>query len=138
MSNFKVLNSLVCDEVRREMTGKDIIIGAYGSGITVPNFPILVALAMWCQILPLKAGQLILEIMWKVADQKPIMGRLSATINVPEDPFAMFAPSVPLEIHAEGNIEIYFRELGEEDWILVQRKVVQLARRLDGHTSSQT
>ena len=36
---FEFRAFLVCDDVRREISGKEILIGVYGDGLVVPSFP---------------------------------------------------------------------------------------------------
>ncbi len=49
MAKLTVKQFIVCDDVRREATGKEILIGVYGSGISVPSFPVQIALSFWMQ-----------------------------------------------------------------------------------------
>jgi hypothetical protein len=46
---FEVVNALVCEDVRREVNGKEILIGVYGNSILVPSFPIDLNLMFWFQ-----------------------------------------------------------------------------------------
>jgi len=41
------LQSVVCDEVRKEVTGKEILIGVYGDDIIVGAFPATLLLSLW-------------------------------------------------------------------------------------------
>jgi hypothetical protein len=40
-----VKHVVVCDDIRREDNGKEILIGVYSGGIIVPQFPVPLALA---------------------------------------------------------------------------------------------
>jgi hypothetical protein len=40
---FVILSFLVCDDIRREYTGKDILIGVYNNVIIFPTFPVPVS-----------------------------------------------------------------------------------------------
>lgn len=40
---------VICDQVRREQSGKDLIIGAYGGDIFVPSFPAAITLSLWIE-----------------------------------------------------------------------------------------
>jgi hypothetical protein len=46
---LKVLQVVVCDEIRREITGKDFLIGVYSAGVVVPSFPAQLVLSFWIQ-----------------------------------------------------------------------------------------
>lgn len=39
MGNYQVKSVLVCDDIRKEVNGKDILIGVYADSIIFPNFP---------------------------------------------------------------------------------------------------
>ena len=49
MKHITVLYTLVCDDVRREDNGKEIIIGVYSSDIRVSRFPANMRLVFWMQ-----------------------------------------------------------------------------------------
>jgi hypothetical protein len=49
VDRLTVKQFIVCDDVRREASGKEILIGVYGSGITVATFPAQLGLAFWMQ-----------------------------------------------------------------------------------------
>ena len=42
--------ALLCDDVRREVTGKDIIIGVYGEEITTPNLPVVLVFNLFMRV----------------------------------------------------------------------------------------
>ncbi|MFT8444880.1 DUF6941 family protein, partial [Acetobacter orientalis] len=47
---FKVISAVVCDEVRREASGKETLIGV-SSGLIRPNsFPCVLRLSFWIQV----------------------------------------------------------------------------------------
>jgi hypothetical protein len=56
--------AIICDDVRREDTGKMIIIGAYGRDIGVSSFPVNIALAAALSFSIDKAGTIPLEVKW--------------------------------------------------------------------------
>src|SRR2546426_965311 len=46
---LKIKNAVVCDDIRREDNGKELLIGVYSGGIVVPQFPAPLVLAYWVQ-----------------------------------------------------------------------------------------
>src|SRR6266436_9523709 len=46
----RLLNVLICDDVRREVTGKEIIIGVYGDEMMVPSLPVSLNLSLWIRV----------------------------------------------------------------------------------------
>ena len=57
--HFQVDYALLCEAVRKEIMGKDIIIGAVPDGLMVPQFPAVVPCCFWVvtQVSKLPAGQ---------------------------------------------------------------------------------
>jgi hypothetical protein len=47
---------IFCDDVRREITNKDILIGVYGTEIVVVGFPHTVTLAIYLEYFPRRTG----------------------------------------------------------------------------------
>jgi hypothetical protein len=54
---LEVKYAIVCDDIRTEDNGKDIIIGVYNDKILVRSFPAALALSLWLHILPTKVGE---------------------------------------------------------------------------------
>lgn len=54
--DFAIKTALVCDDIRREDNGKQILIGVYNDKILVPQFPAPLALSFWIQGMPSGAG----------------------------------------------------------------------------------
>lgn len=48
---------LVCDDIRREDNGKELIIGLYSRDIVALKFPINMLVAFWIQYVPLVVGE---------------------------------------------------------------------------------
>jgi hypothetical protein len=50
---------IVCDDIRREDNGKEILIGVYSAGIVAPQFPVALALSFWMQFVASSAANLL-------------------------------------------------------------------------------
>jgi hypothetical protein len=52
VSNDKLtfITAVVCDDIRREDSGKELLIGVYSSEIIVPTVPIILVLSFWIPI----------------------------------------------------------------------------------------
>jgi len=81
--------TLMCDEVRQEVSGKFIVIGLYTPGITVPQFPIVLPVLTFficlesdrpeqlqfsTRLVNLETGQLLVQGMGAIAFQRPGIG----------------------------------------------------------------
>lgn len=47
---LQVISAIICDDVRREINGKDILIGVFGSGMKIGAIPSLVSLSFWLEL----------------------------------------------------------------------------------------
>jgi hypothetical protein len=47
---MKIVSTIVCDDIRREINGKDILIGVYSGDIAVPQVPFQLQLAFWVEV----------------------------------------------------------------------------------------
>lgn len=46
----KITSIIICDDVRREINNKEILIGVYSGSITVPSYPATLRLALWIEM----------------------------------------------------------------------------------------
>ncbi len=119
--NFTVGNVIVCDDVRREMTGKDILIGVYPDGINAAQIPGVITLAFWAELIPTATGTLDVELQIELPDAtKPV--KVSLTANIEQIArFPAIIPPFPYSITTEGHVKLLARTLGADDWIEIKR-----------------
>ena len=111
--SFTVKFAVVCDEIRREDSGKFIFIGVYGESIIVPDFPFAMTLAFWIVVIPHKEGEILCH--WKLKHDK--FGDLSMTdgklsINKIEKESTISLRRVPVQLPEEGILTLQVRESG--------------------------
>jgi hypothetical protein len=58
------VQALLCDDVRHEFNGKQIIIGVYGDNILVPSLPTSITLCLWMRFKAPSAGAYVID--WSV------------------------------------------------------------------------
>lgn len=56
MADLQVTAVVVCDDIRKEVTGKDILIGVYSGDILVPDLPMVINAAFWIELGPNQPG----------------------------------------------------------------------------------
>ncbi len=110
---LSVKHVIVCDEIRREDSGKYILIGVYSDNITVPRFPFDMTLAFWISAVPHKEGEIVCQ--WRLRHDK--VGDLSMSegkIAVIEKEKASIMPlrRVPVQLPQEGILSLQLREKG--------------------------
>lgn len=112
---FVFKNVVFCDDVRPEITGQDVIIGAYGGGLIVRQLPTLFQFCVWITMSAKTVGRHLLEIDI-LGPSNVRIGGMSTNITVAnEDNNASFTVGrITTELQQEGNISICVRtESGE-------------------------
>ena len=126
----KILQVIVCDDVRREVTGKDIIIGVYGREILTPNFPLSVPLTLWVRYMRTATGSFSADFRVVGEAGNAITPPLKFTLGI--DDVNSYASAVfqgiPLQFQAPGKV-LFQWKLENGDWtdlaelIAIQREV---------------
>lgn len=118
---------ILCDDVRREDNGKDILIGVYTGDVLVPKFPISMSICLW--LLMKTKGMGDFERSVRVLDPAGKIiaaGQFRATIGEKEEGFASFAlTKMPLNIQSTGEIKFQWKSPGGR-WKTLLTKNVQI------------
>lgn len=114
---FEIVNALVCEDVRREVNGKEILIGVYGNAIVVPSFPVDLNLMFWFQA---RAPQGDHELRLRIANMSDAVF-LEASMNAHvEAPDELASLAVGTVIQAQGETAIRFQGRGSDsDWTTI-------------------
>ena len=113
--HLEFLYVLVCDDIRREDNGKEIIIGVYSSGILVRSFPADLSLAFSIQFRADKTGDVRLEARVLGPRGTPLIGmQLGVSIQQPSLG-SLVVPAIPVQIKETGNILVQMKQ-DVEDW----------------------
>ncbi len=129
---IKISTVLLCDDARREDTGKDILIGVYCGDVIVGELPTNIIVCLWLLIETRTSGKVDKEIrIINPVDQPILSGKLSATINTDEKGYASFMlPRLLLAIEKEGIIKFQWRS-PKGRWSTILTKNVRLSRETD-------
>jgi hypothetical protein len=121
--SFTVGAVVFCDDVRKEVSNKEIIIGAYGGGIVVPMFPVTIPLAVWMEITPKKLGHSELDIRLKFPGN-PTEFRMRVVLEAPNttDTTTFFTPTLQAFVGEAGNIELSVKDTESEEWTVIKAK----------------
>jgi hypothetical protein len=113
---------IFCDDIRKEITNKDILIGVYAGDIVVPSFPTPLALALWIEIDPKEVGTR--ELIFRVIAGKAEPFQFGIGIEtITLGAASLLIPPIPTPMDSEGEITLEIRD-GEE-WRLLKRKRVK-------------
>lgn len=126
MSEFKIGYVLLCDDVRKEVSGKDILIGVYTKVINLHQLPAMVNLSAWIEVIPTKKGNLALEVKFEVpGDLPPYIIGVVLGVEDEKNSLAFATPVTGFPIQKGGQIRVLVRAQGAQKWNVVKRINVQ-------------
>lgn len=112
---LEIITSVVCDDIRREDTGKDILIGVYSGDILVPRFPANINLAVWLHVRPSKAGEAKFDFrLVGPHDVQFVQGHGEVTFGA-VGPGSISLAGLPAPVQVPGELRLLFRQ-GNEEW----------------------
>jgi hypothetical protein len=115
-------NVVFCDDIRREVSGKEILIGAYSGDIVVPSVPSVLQIAMWVQVRAVGVGMSRGRI--KVTDPAGnTAGQSSFDFHVGESTFALAFPALPISVTLPGPIKLYWASEGDEMTMIGEKNI---------------
>lgn len=114
---------LVCDDVRREDNGKEILIGVYSSDIRVAHFPTSLRLVFWMQIIVTTEGRVRFE--FRIIGPNEVqLASAGVELEVPPQAGAMgtipLGP-IPLQVQSAGNLRLEIRDRPDGRWTELKR-----------------
>ena len=123
---LKPLSALVCDEVRREINGKDIIIGAYGGDVLIDNFPVSLSLSLWISSETSGTGDIRADIR-VVNREKKVLVELKGIMNAGGryHRSSLFTPKIRFDVDKSTELRFQLR-VEEGRWKTVVSRNVRL------------
>jgi hypothetical protein len=132
---IKILTSIVADDIRREISGKEIIIGAYLAKMIVPNVGenagLVIAISIIVEAREVGSHNIYLRVLGPAQESST---EIMATINV-EETFvahqinAISLSGIPVPLQSEGFLRVQVRQTQSEAWETV--RVVQVVKNPD-------
>lgn len=71
---YKVMSALVCEDARKDLNHKDILIGVYSGNITVKSFPATMSIVVWMNLLVEGFGKRAIDVRIIGPRKKPLIG----------------------------------------------------------------
>ena len=127
MPDFSVNAVVFCDDVRKETSNKDILIGAYGGPIVVPAFPVSIPVAIWFEFTLEGSSALELDIKIKLPGI-PNDGMMRLNLDAPSwyETISVSTPQLMCPIAEAGTIAVFVKKSKDAEWRLVKtKKVIQ-------------
>lgn len=117
-------NVILCDDVRREVTGKDIIIGVYGGKVAVGAYPAMISAAIWIELEVDRIGRIDGEVQIATPSGNPPVSVVFQIDATELGPSPLAVGGLPIVLEHDGEITISLREPGG-NFEVIKRKVVQ-------------
>lgn len=120
--------AIVCDDIRREDNGKQILIGIYTGDIIVSAFPTNLNLSFWLHLAVEKPGIAKVEVQMLLGPGETQIFRAQSSLETKEpDPFTVLAfGGIGLAATHEGYISLQWRQVGD-DWQEINRTRIRTA-----------
>lgn len=123
---LKLSAALLCDEIRKEIGNKEILLGVYAGSILVQKLPVTLGLSLWILAQTSGKGELKLEFRAFGPDKDELF-HVNGTSHFIEsdEPSSFPLPRIPIEIEEEGWLEFQWK-VGKARWKTVLKKRVRL------------
>lgn len=112
---------LVCDDIRKEVTNKETIIGVYSGDIVVPSFPSWFNSSLWIELFAQGPGTFDLKFRVGLTGKKPI--EIGAKVTIGKSGNASI-PLVGMQLQADQPSELIIECTLDKEWKIIKRKAV--------------
>jgi hypothetical protein len=112
---------VVCDDIRKEVTGKEILIGVYSGEIVLPSFPNWFPASLWIEVDTPEVGKYDVSLRIGLTNKPPLNIKFRIEVNRPGTS-AIVIPG--LQLQAEEECDLVIEVQDGEEWHLLRRKKV--------------
>lgn len=115
---IRLCTALVCDDVRREENGKEIIIGLYGQAVVVSALPATIPLCLWARFESSTIGGHEIELSVVRESGEEILHGVSIMLQVrdPSDVSDVSLNGIMVKQETPGTVRFRWREKGQDQW----------------------
>jgi hypothetical protein len=118
--HIAVKTVVVCDEVRREDNGKDILIGVYSAGALVAQFPAPLQFTFWIQFKGTGMGEVTIQFrLMGGEDVKFAEGKVQMTL-LREGLGAIAIGPLPLILQVPTPLALQMKQATDVDWHTIE------------------
>lgn len=112
----KILHALICDDVRREITGKETLVGVVGDEIFTPTFPIIYHITLWIRAIFDFDGLRWADFEIRTADGIRLLQSQKLPLHTQRNKSTtVVVQGVPIQIQSPCDVEVRWK-LPEEEW----------------------
>jgi hypothetical protein len=121
---IKVESVIVCEDIRKEINNKEILIGVYSGNIVVASYPAMLKLAFWVELVPdsMDVHHLSLKIE-SPSGNPPIEVEFDLSVKEANTAATIAFGNLPIAIERDGELKVSFKE-GDGDWSVIKQKKV--------------
>jgi hypothetical protein len=121
---------LLCDDVRREVTGKDIIIGVFGEELTTAQMPLMLMINLYMRVrFPKPNTNYQIEFRVIGPSEVPLTPAVKSMLRSADEKSPQISTvslgGIPLQVQSPGLIQFQWKTKGSEDWSTIARLEVK-------------
>ncbi len=120
-SSIRIESVVFCDDVRKEITNKDVLIGVYSGDIVVSSLPCVINTAIWIEIVGDTVGPFELELRLTLTDKPPAPITLQGIMNQAGGASTALNG---LQLHVEKESELGLEIQEGTNWRPLRRKKI--------------
>jgi hypothetical protein len=113
---------VLCDDIRKEITNKDILIGVYAGDILVKSFPQWLRMAVWMEIAPREIGEHPLSLRLRLEENPPLLIDMQLQVHS-LGPSSVAVSGLELLAEKEGNLLLELKD--GPNWRLLKQKNIR-------------
>lgn len=118
---------VVCDDVRKEISNKEILIGVYGAELVVQSYPALINPSFWIQMLPLVPGEFNLEMRLIDQDEQHVFS-INGVVRAPTDGDLASSQIGGQPFPVSSDLDLRFQaKVEDSDWLTLRELRVRRA-----------
>lgn len=117
---------IICEDVRTEINGKQILIGVFTSDIIINNKGAVLRLTVWAEYTPCAIGSDSVHIRYLLNNKQVSGVKLNISVREANKIIGITTPPMSIQINDAGNLAIEMSSDGTT-WFEVKRKEIRIA-----------
>ena len=133
MATPHIIAAIVCEDIRKEISNKDILIGVFSGDIVLPSFPSWLNLAFWLEIATAELAMHELRVRIQIGEQSPVEFKANLQISRVGEA----SVSLPgLQVQIDKPTELLLEQFVDGNWqVFKRKKIIKGLLPLPSHSS---
>jgi hypothetical protein len=114
---FEVKAALVCEDVRREISGKEILIGVFADAVFITQIPVQLILTLYLRAMIPDQEELAVQFRVIGPGDVPVTSTISANLQKPLDPttsVSVVVTGIAFQVQSFGQYRFQWKPPGQE------------------------